>query len=99
MKHRLLTSPPTLTRKSTIHIINRILIPKSQPTNRSISGIPSSIRARRRPRRRPRCPAQSPIGELHVIVLVLTRNDDGIGELAGKIVRIGGVDGVTDEVG
>ena len=30
---------------------------------------------------------------------MLTRNDDGIGELAGKIVRIGGVDGLTDGVG
>ncbi len=99
MKHRSLTLPKPLTRKRTIHIINRILITISQPTNRPISRIPSPIRACRRPRGRPRRPAQSPIVKLHVIIFVLTRNDDGIGELAVETVRVGGVDRVADRVG
>lgn len=88
---------PPLTREETIHVINRILIPRL-PTTRPIPRVPPAYIARRRPRLVCTLPHQRPVRELDVVVLVLADDDDGVGQLAGERVRVGGVDGGAEGV-
>ena len=55
-----------------------ILISKPQPANRTISWVPSSDRACATAMWRLALPTQTPISELHVVILVLAGNDEWV---------------------
>jgi len=86
---------PFSTRKRTVHVVDRIVVPGSPPTNRSVPRVLLPITARRWTLRIPTRPLQTPVCELHVIFLVLAGDRQRVGKLGVEPVRIGDVDGLA----
>lgn len=92
------TTLPFSTRKRTVHV-DRIVVPGSPPTNRSVPRVSPPITAYRWTLRIPTRPQQTPVCELHVIFLVLAGNRQRVGKLGGELVWIGDVDGLANGEG
>ena len=87
---------PRSTREATVHIIHRIPIPESKATDRTIPWVPSSHGTRSATVGRLTLPTQAANGELHIVVCMLSRDDEGIRELANERVRFPIIHRVAD---
>lgn len=76
----------------------RVLVSSPQSTRRASPGIPPPNRARRAAVRVRALPAQRADGELHIIALMLARDDERIWKVALERVRVAVVHGDTDWV-
>lgn len=87
-----------LTRKETIHIVHRVLIPKQPPTLRPLPRIPPPNIAVRATIGRLALPAQPAVRELDIIVLMLARDDERVRQFAVEGVAAAVADAGADGV-